>query len=771
MRVTLRQFTLLTLFSIAISLGTSVQAQTRPYRVTDRQVQILLNRIETRTDTFKIQVERALDNSSADGTRREDTINMLVSDFESATDQLTDNFSSRRSTTGDVDEVLRRAGVINSFIRSNRISTPVDRSWTLIRTDLTTLARYYRATANWNSNVYVPVASGVYSGTDTQLRTLLASIESRTNRFKRQIERNLNNSSVDGTNREDSINAMVANFENATDRLRVNFTARRSTANDVQDVLNKAVSVNRFVENNRLATPAEVSWREIKTDLDTLAGYYRVSTNWNAVVPGGGNVYTVSDTELRNLLNSIESRTNTFKRQIERNLNNSSLNGTNREDSINTMVGNFEDATDRLKNNFIARRSTTSDVQEVLDRAVGVNRFVENNRLSPAAENSWRDIRADIDTLAGYYRVSSNWNAPVILPGNQSGSFDSRLTGTYRLNRAQSDDVKSTVENAISHANYGNADHERLHRNLERRLESPETLMFEKRGQQVTMAAANAQSVVLTANGTRQNETSAGGRPVTTSVMANNSELTINYEGDRINDYYVSFMPLGNGQLRVTRRVYLENQNSTVTVMSVYDKTSQTAQFDNYPANTGGTVLNGFIVPNSTSIVATLDSNLSTRTAKDGDRFSMTVNSPSQYYGAVIEGRVIGERSGVVSGRATMSLSFDSIRMRDGRIYNFAGIVDQVRDADGDVIKVNNEGTIRDSSQTNKTIKRAGIGAILGAIIGAVVDGGSGAAIGAGVGAGAGAGTVVLQGRDNLELASGSQFMITATAPSSVGTR
>lgn len=771
MRVSLQQLALLTLFSIAISLGTSVQAQTRAYRVSDRQVQTLLNRIETRTDTFKSQVDRALDNSSADGTRREDTINMLVGDFEKATNRLKDNFSSRRSTSGDVDDVLRRASVINSFIRSNRLSTTVDRSWSLIRTDLNTLARYYRVTANWNSNVYVPVEPGVYSGSDTQLRNLLTSIESRTNTFRRQIERNLDNSGVDGTNYEDSINKMVANFEDATDKLKNNFNARRSTSSDVQDVLNKAVGVNRFVENNRLSTAAEVSWREIKTDLNTLAGYYRVSTNWNTVLPGGRNVYTVSDTDLRNLLNSIESRTNTFKRQIERNLNNSTINGTNREDSINTMVAKFEDATDKLKNNFTARRSTTSDVQEVLDRAVGVNQFVTNNRLSVAAENSWSDIRSDLNTLAGYYRVSSNWNAPVVVPGNQSGSFDSRLTGTYRLNRAQSDDVKSTVENAIRHANYSSTEHERLHRNLERRLESPETLMFEKRGDQVTMAAANAQSVVLTANGTRQTETSANGRPVTTSVMSNNSELTINYEGDRINDYYVSFMPLTNGQLRVTRRVYLENQNSTVTVMSVYDKTSQTARFDNYPANTRGTVLNGFIIPNNTSIVATLDSNLSTKTAKDGDRFSMTVNSPSQYNGAVIEGRVIGEQSGVVSGRANMSLSFDSIRLRDGRIYNFAGIVDQVRDTDGDIIKVNNEGTIRDNSQTNKTITRAGIGAVLGAIIGAVAGGGSGAAIGAGVGAGAGAGTVILQGRDNLELASGSQFMITATAPASVGSR
>jgi uncharacterized protein YcfJ len=89
--------------------------------------------------------------------------------------------------------------------------------------------------------------------------------------------------------------------------------------------------------------------------------------------------------------------------------------------------------------------------------------------------------------------------------------------------------------------------------------------------------------------------------------------------------------------------------------------------------------------------------------------------------------------------------------------------------ASGENVTVNNEGTVRDNNQTTKTVTRAGIGAALGALIGAIAGGGSGAAIGAGVGAGAGAGTVILQGRDDVELSEGTEFMITASAPSSVG--
>jgi len=302
---------------------------------------------------------------------------------------------------------------------------------------------------------------------------------------------------------------------------------------------------------------------------------------------------------------------------------------------------------------------------------------------------------------------------------------------------------------------------------------SPDMLMIEKRGANITLASGNGAPLTLNADGVARTETSPNGRSVRTSVTATNRDLTINYEGDRMNDYYVSFTPVNNDQLRVSRRVYLENQNETVTVVSVYDRTSPTAVWNNsnttYPTTGNGS--NGFIVPNNTSIIATLDTPLSTRNVRDGDRFTMTVTSPNQFSGAVIEGRVLGQQSGTVSGRANLSMNFDTIRMRDGRTYSFAGIVDQVRGANGDVINVNNEGTVRDSSQTNKTVARAGIGAALGALIGAIAGGGSGAAIGAGVGAGAGAGSVILQGRDNLELATGSQFTITATAPAGAGFR
>jgi hypothetical protein len=492
--------------------------------------------------------------------------------------------------------------------------------------------------------------------------------------------------------------------------------------------------------------------------------------------------YRVNDRQLQILINRIETRTNTFRQSLDNALDNSRINGSNREDGINAYVREFENATDALKNNFAQRRSTSDDVQEVLNRANFINRLMGNNEFSRTTQKQWNSIRTDLNTLANYYRVSWNWNNQnnqnypnnrnnsnnQNYPNYQNNSFDSRLTGTYQLNTGQSDNVANTIEKAISNINYNDNQRERTQNNLQRRLISPQTIMIEKRGQQVTLASSMMTQISFRADGVSRSETSDNGRTVNVRVASTNSDLSINYEGDRMNDYYVSFTPLNNSQLRISRRVYLENRNETVTIVSVYDKTDRSPRWDSTtrPNTSNNINVNDFVIPNNTSLRATLDNPLSTKTAKDGDHFTMTVSSPSQYNGAVIEGRVIGERSGVVSGRATLSLSFETIRLQNnGNTYRFAGIVEQVRQPNGNNVMVNNEGTVNDGSQTTKTITRAGVGAALGAIIGAIAGGGQGAAIGAGIGAGAGAGSVILQGRDNLELPRGSEFTITATAP------
>jgi uncharacterized protein YcfJ len=112
-----------------------------------------------------------------------------------------------------------------------------------------------------------------------------------------------------------------------------------------------------------------------------------------------------------------------------------------------------------------------------------------------------------------------------------------------------------------------------------------------------------------------------------------------------------------------------------------------------------------------------------------------------------------------------MTLDFDTIRLRDGRSYRFAGILESVRTANGDVVRVDNEGAVRDSDQTKTTVQRTAIGTAVGAIIGAIAGGGNGAAIGAVIGVGGGAGLVYFQGLNDLDLSAGTELTVRSTGP------
>jgi hypothetical protein len=401
-------------------------------------------------------------------------------------------------------------------------------------------------------------------------------------------------------------------------------------------------------------------------------------------------------------------------------------------------------------------------VQTVLDHAAYLDRLVANNQFSTRVENDWNVLRTDFSQLASAYNVAWNWGSS---PGPGPIYGDGGLTGTYRLNASQSGNARAAAENATRYLPA--AQRQRVFDSLVRRLDPPDALAIDQRGNNVTIASSRAPQINFVADGREHVETTQNGRTVRVRASISGDQLNIVRTGDRAQDFTVTFDPISNGRLLVTRTLYSDQLNQPVTVQSYYDRTSDVAQLDIYRGNDyPDTGSGGFIVPNGTQLVAELNSNLSTETAREGDRFTMRVRSPGEYAGAVIEGHVSNvNRSGRVTGRSEFTLNFDSIRLPNGRTHSFAGILESVRTPGGEIVRVDNEGAVRDSNQTDRTITRTAIGTAVGAIIGAIAGGGKGAAIGAAIGAGAGAGSVYVQGREDLELVTGTEVVVRATGP------
>ena len=171
------------------------------------------------------------------------------------------------------------------------------------------------------------------------------------------------------------------------------------------------------------------------------------------------------------------------------------------------------------------------------------------------------------------------------------------------------------------------------------------------------------------------------------------------------------------------------------------------------------------IVPDGLSMKIRLNTEINTKTNREGDQFTAVVLDPSDYSEAVIEGHIATlNKSGKATGKTELALAFDTIRLRDGRGSRFAGQVEKVYQTES-VKTVDEEGNVETSSRTKDTATRGVAGGALGAIIGGIAGGGKGAAIGAILGAGVGAGSVLVQDGKTLILEPGTEILIRTAAP------
>lgn len=507
---------------------------------------------------------------------------------------------------------------------------------------------------------------------------------------------------------------------------------------------------------------------------------------------------TRNEKDVRNIVRSLNSKVDDFRYSLRYGLKNSSVDiqdADSVENYLSTLDGKIRD----FENNFNQRRENADDVSDILNAAKGINNFLSDNRVNNTVQKDWTDVRNLLDRLSANYNVSWNWtngtyntnyptsNYPTSnYPTNNSNSYG--LTGTYQLDVSKSEDTRDIIENSGAQTDDQRQD-------LEDKLESAEQMAIEIRGNQVTLASSNAAPTSFSADGRTRTE-NANGKTIRVRATLRGQELTVSSLGGE-NDYTVTFLSLDNGKsMKVTHRITTAYLRQTIFVESFYNKTDSVARLDidqnpntNYPTNnddndgnyssndqndypnsntpTTNTPRTGdFIVPNGTMITGILENDINTKISQNNDRFRMTVQSPNEYRGAIVEGYISGiNRSGKVSGRSQITFNFEKITLRNGQTYEFAGYLQSVTDQNGKTVKIDTEGTAKGDSQTKETAKRGGIGAGAGAIIGAILGGGKGAAIGAIIGGSAGAGSVVLQGKDDLELKKGSSITVQASAP------
>jgi DNA repair exonuclease SbcCD ATPase subunit len=283
----------LALIAIVCLAGASqIHAQVvgQPYRLNDKEVERILTRIENQTKTFRKSLDRSLDRSRLNGTHREDDINGFMKAFEDQTKHLRDRFKDHKSVAADVEAVLDRAASIDAFMVRQRLSGRAQEDWSALRGNLDELAQAYNVSWRWggpvslsDEQVAYPAAGGgplPYRLTDREVEQILDRIERQSDRFRSSLDSSLDRSRLDGTRREDDINAFIKDFNDEVKRLHDRFSDHKSVAADVQSVLDRANRIDEFMSRNRVDGRAREDWSRLRSNLDELSQAYSVDWRW-----------------------------------------------------------------------------------------------------------------------------------------------------------------------------------------------------------------------------------------------------------------------------------------------------------------------------------------------------------------------------------------------------------------------------------------------------------------------------------------------------------
>jgi hypothetical protein len=166
------------------------------------------------------------------------------------------------------------------------------------------------------------------------------------------------------------------------------------------------------------------------------------------------------------------------------------------------------------------------------------------------------------------------------------------------------------------------------------------------------------------------------------------------------------------------------------------------------------------IVPAGTPVSITLSSEITTKTASEGDKWTGVVTSDVVVdgetvfpKGARVEGHVVlTERAGKSSGKSQLQLAYDRIIVH------------------GDATEITSVGEkIEGDGSTSGDLKRIGGGAAAGAVVGGILGGKGGAAKGAVVGGAAGTAASLLKRAPDVTLTAGSELLVRLDRPVPVG--
>ncbi|HMS42044.1 MAG TPA: hypothetical protein PKE69_17560 [Pyrinomonadaceae bacterium] len=112
--------------------------------------------------------------------------------------------------------------------------------------------------------------------------------------------------------------------------------------------------------------------------------------------------------QVEKIVDRVEERLDNFIDKYDKSLDQSNLNGTNREDWLMNRARDLEGATDELRSDFNRNDAwieNKDEVRKCLNIATDIDKNMRNYNFGTATESNWEKVRYELNTLADIYNL------------------------------------------------------------------------------------------------------------------------------------------------------------------------------------------------------------------------------------------------------------------------------------------------------------------------------------------------------------------------------
>src|SRR5688572_5800431 len=254
---------------------------------------------------------------------------------------------------------------------------------------------------------YTANVRGQQFRTTTQIQNVLDRLERNTDRFSRSLDAALDRSRLNNTDLEDQANALVDELEFATDRLEDRADDNMVNTFDVNEVLRRGMYLDMFMHRHDFSSAAERDWLMLRSDLDRLARIHSLTWSW---VPQTIQNSRLNKAWTNQVIQRLEETTDQFRTSFDAGLDSSRIDGSAREDFMNSVMAQFERSVDKLEADAESSKELNpTDITLALTNAAEIDTFLRRYTLPERTRRDWARVKANLDDLAFINRVAWEW--------------------------------------------------------------------------------------------------------------------------------------------------------------------------------------------------------------------------------------------------------------------------------------------------------------------------------------------------------------------------